>query len=93
MTYVLVLVLYTLIAFDHIEGLPIVPTQDLASSQFIVIELIALFFVLVGFAYIVVSYIRLCIKVDQMLWRNQLFLFFSVFFIAITIALFFLNGF
>lgn len=28
-----------------------------------------------------------------MLWRNQLFLFFSVFFIAITIALFFLNGF
>jgi hypothetical protein len=28
-----------------------------------------------------------------MLWRNQLFLFFSVFFIVITIVLFFVNGF
>ena len=45
------------------------------------------------FAYIIFSYIRLCTKLDTLLWRNQLFLFFSVFFIVMTLSLFFVNGF
>jgi hypothetical protein len=49
--------------------------------------------IIIGFCYIFISYIRLCVRGDEMLWRNQLFLFFSVFFIVITIVLFFVNGF
>lgn len=92
-TYILVLVLYTLIAMDHIEGLPIVRTEELTSNKYIGLELISLLVVVLGFSYIVFTYIRLCIKADQLLWRNQLFLFFSVFFIVMVIALFFVNGF
>lgn len=92
-TYILVLILYTIIAMDHIEGLPIVPAQDLLGKKFVLLSLAALLFVLLGFCYIIVNYIRLCMKADELLWRNQLFLFFSVFFIIMTIALFFVNGF
>jgi hypothetical protein len=78
---------------DHIEGLPVVPTQDLFAQKIVLLEVAAILVVLLGFCYIVVSYIRLCMKADTLLWRNQLFLFFSVFFIVITISLFFINGF
>jgi len=36
-TYVLILTLYTLISFDYIEGLPIVPAQDLMGKSFVVL--------------------------------------------------------
>ena len=45
-----------------------------------------------GFAYILVEYARVCTQVDEKLWRNQLFMFFSIFFIFISIVLFAVNG-
>ena len=35
LTYVITLVLYTEYAFDNLEGMPIVPTQDLFSTKFV----------------------------------------------------------
>lgn len=78
---------------DHIEGLPIVRAEELTSNKYIGLEIVSLLTLVIGFAYIIFTYIRLCIKADELLWRNQLFLFFSIFFIVMTIALFFVNGF
>ncbi len=93
MTYATVLALYTLIARDYIEGLPIVPTQDIFAKKVTLLEWAAIILILIGFCYIVVCYIRLFMKAGELLWRNQLFLLFSASFIIMTIALIFINGF
>lgn len=92
-TYFLALILYTEIAFDHIEGLPIVATEDMFTNKFVALEILVLFMVMLGFIYILVQYVRVCMAVDEKMWRNQLFMFFSLFFLFITLVMFFVNGF
>lgn len=48
---------------------------------------------MLGFGYIILSYIRLCSRANELMWRNQLFMFFSIFFIIVTVVLFFADGF
>ena len=92
--YILTLVLYTEYAFDNLEDLPIVPAQDLYEKpRFLALEIISLILALLGFGYLFIQYVRICSQVDSKLWRNQLFMFFSIFFIFTTIVMFFLNGF
>lgn len=92
LTYIISLVLYTEYAFDNLDGMPIVPAQDLFVTKFKALEIITIILVLVGFIYIIVQYARICMQVDEKLWRNQLFMFFSIFFIFISIVMFFVNG-
>lgn len=40
-----------------------------------------------------IDYVRIFLKMNEMLWRNQLFLLFSIFFIVLTVAFFFVEGF
>ena len=85
--------LYTELALDHIEGLPIVATEEIYTNKFIALEVLVLIVIVAGFLYILIQYIRICIKVSDKLWRNQLFMFFSIFFLIITLVMFFVNGF
>ena len=89
----LTLILYVEYAIDNIEDLPIVPAQDLLAPQFIVLEVAVLIFVISGFIYILVRYVNICMSVGNKLWRNQMFLFFSLFFLFTTLVLFIVNGF
>lgn len=67
-------ILYTLIAFDYIQGLPIVPAQDLTGKNFVALEVLAIIFFLLGILYIVFNYIRIFVKIGDMLWRKPTFL-------------------
>ena len=92
-TYILVLVLYTEIALDHIAGLPVVPTQDIHTRKFVALEILVLICIVAGFVYLLFRYITICTKVDEKMWRNQLFMFFSIFFLFVVLVMFFINGF
>ena len=48
--------------------------------------------VIAGFLYIFLRYVQSCSSTDEKLWRNQLFLFFSVFFLFVTVVLFIIGG-
>ena len=72
--------------------MPIVPAADLFTTRFIGLEIVVFILVMAGFIYIIINYIRICTQVDSKLWRNQLFMFFSIFFIFISIVMFFVNG-
>jgi hypothetical protein len=54
----------------------------------------------VAFGYMIAQYIQIFLKFEGKLWRNQLFVFFSIFFIIVTFfckyslnVVFFINGF
>ena len=68
-------------------------SQDLFKAKFLVLELVTLMAVVMGFAYIVAQYIRICMQVGQKMWRSQLFMFFSLFFLLVALLMFFVNGF
>ena len=63
-TYSLILALYTLISFDYISGLPIVPAQDLMGRNFVVLKAFSIVFFLFGIIYIVVNYVRIFLKMN-----------------------------
>ena len=92
-TYILSLVLYVEYALDHLDNLPIVPTHDLLTTRFIVLEIILLILVVCGFIYIAFRYIKICMSIEEKLWRNEMFMFFSLFFLFTTLVIFVINGF
>ena len=92
-TYTLSLVLYVEYALDHLEDMPIVPAQDLMSTKFVILEVSLMIVVVGGFLYIAFKYIKICITIEEKLWRNEMFMFFSLFFLFTTLVIFIINGF
>ena len=92
-TYTLSLVLYVEYSLDHLEDIPIVLAQDLISTKFVVLKVSLIIFVVGGFLYITFKYIKICITIEEKLWRNESFIFFSFFFLFTTLVMFIINGF
>lgn len=94
LVYGIVLALYILYAFDNIENMPILPTHDFyREPKFLALEIIVMLLIVGIFLYIFCRYVQACSSSEDKLWRNQLFLFFSVFFLFLTAMLFFIEGF
>jgi hypothetical protein len=85
--------LYLLYAFDTIDNVPIIPAHDLyGSNRFLGLEIVVLLVVIAGVIYILVRYMQICNSAENKLWRNQMFLFFTIFFIFVTFLLFLVEG-
>ena len=55
-------------------------------------EIIAFLAILSGICYIIVQYIRACYSLFDKIWRNQIFMIFSIIFVIMILVMAFVNG-
>jgi hypothetical protein len=88
---------YSLAVFD---GSPLTTATSFNQGGmfYFMMWILALF--LVSFGYMIAQFVQISLKFEGRLWRNQLFVFFSIFFIIVTFfcifnlkLVFFVNGF
>lgn len=83
--------LYMLYAMFQINDRPLLVDDDY--NQFNVAAIIASLTGFAGFVYIIFRYIRICMSEGSKMWRNQLYLFLSLFFILAMALLLYTDSF
>jgi hypothetical protein len=91
---------YLFYSFAFFNVSPLTTTASLNKSGMVYLMLWIIVLVAVGFGYMIYQYIEIFRRFEGKLWRNQLFVFFSIFFIIVTCfckcsanIVFFINGF
>lgn len=76
--WILMITLYMMYAMSQLNGQPIISGE---TGKFKVVAFLLGIAYGAGIVYIVVQYVRICMLDESRMWRSQMFMFFSIFFI------------
>lgn len=75
---------YMFYSFAYFNISPLMNTADFNKGGMVYLMMWIIVLFIGGFSYMIAQYIQIFLKFESKLWRHQLFVFFSIFFIIVT---------